>query len=239
MTLTPDEQEIDVRYLGFTISPHEECAIEEAVRLVESDGGASVVMTLGPPEAEEQLRDAMALGIDRAILLEIEGAEWGPTATTRAIGRSILDEEAKAAAPFDLVLFGNEAADSGDYQIGVRVAHVLGRPCVTGVKSVEVGDGAVVVRREVAGDWEVLEVPMPSVLTVKEGLNLPRFPSMPGRLRAKKKPVERIVPDPVPDGQRKVRLVLPPEHGKPVEVLGSGPEAASKVVDVLRRAGVL
>src|SRR6266508_7029968 len=94
ITLTEDEQAIDARYLGFTISPHEECGVEEAVRLVERHGGASVVLTLGPPEAEEQLRDAMALGVDRAILLETNGADWGPTATARAIARSIRDEEA-------------------------------------------------------------------------------------------------------------------------------------------------
>lgn len=238
ITLTPDEQEIDVRYLGFTISPHEECGVEEAVRLVERHGGASVVLTLGPPEAEEQLRDAMALGIDRAILLEVDGAEWGPTATAHAITRAILDEEANNGS-FDLVLLGNESADSGDYQVGVRVAHALGRPCATGVKAIEFGDGGMVARREAAGGWEVFELPLPAVLTVKEGLNLPRYPSIPGRLKAKKKPVERISPEQTPDGQRKVRLVLPPDRGKEAEVLGSGPEAAPKVVEVLRKAGAL
>lgn len=238
ITLTPDEQEIDTRFLGFTMSPHEECGVEEAVRLVERHGGASVVLTLGPPEAEEQLRDAMALGIDRAILLETDGAEWDPIATARAIARSILDEEAANGA-VDLVLFGNESADSGDYQVGVRVARALGRPCVTGVKAIEVGDGGLVARREVAGGWELFEVPLPAVMTVKEGLNLPRYPSMPGRLRAKKKPLERIAPEYAPGGQRKARLVNAPDRGTTAEVLGSGPEATPRVVEVLRRAGVL
>lgn len=238
ITLTPDEQEIDTRYLGFTISPHEECGVEEAVRLIERHGGASVVLTLGPPEAEEQLRDAMALGVDRAILLETDGADWDTMATARAITRSIHDEEAANGA-FDLVLFGNESADSGDHQVGVRVAHALGRPCVTGVKAIEVGDGGVGARREAAGGWEVFELPLPAVLTVKEGLNLPRYPSMPGRLKAKKRPVERIAPEHTPGGQRKVRLLDPPDRGKAVQVLGSGPEAAPRVVEVLKKAGVL
>ena len=76
IVLTPDEQAIATQHLGFTISPHEECGVEEAVRLVEKHGGESVVLTLGPPEAEEQLRDAMALGIDRAIHLD-EAARTG------------------------------------------------------------------------------------------------------------------------------------------------------------------
>jgi electron transfer flavoprotein beta subunit len=238
ITLTPDEQEIDTRYLGFTVSPHEECAVEEAVRLIERHGGASVVMTLGPPEAEEQLRDAMALGADRAILLQTDGADWDPMATARAITRTIRDQESVNGA-FDLVLFGNESADSGGHQVGVRVAHALGRPCVTGVKAIELGGAGAVVRREAAGGWEVFEVPLPAVLGVKEGLNLPRYPSMPGRLKAKKRPVERIAPEPEPGGQRKVRLMHPPERENAVEVLGSGPEAAPRVVEVLRKAGVL
>ena len=238
INLTPDEREIDTRYLGFTVSPHEECGVEEAVRLIERHGGESVVLTLGPPEAEEQLRDAMALGVDRAILLQTDGADWDPMATARAITRTIRDQESAAGA-FDLVLFGNESADSCGYQVGVRVAHALDRPCVTGVKAIELEDGRVAARREAAGGWEVFEVPLPAVLGVKEGLNLPRYASMPGRLKAKKKPVERIAPEPEPGGQRKVRLMHPPERGTAVEVLGSGPEAAPKVVEVLRKAGVL
>ncbi|HEX5148102.1 MAG TPA: hypothetical protein VFW02_03395, partial [Candidatus Limnocylindrales bacterium] len=85
ITLTEDGQEIDTRYLGFTVSPHEECAVEEAVRIVEAQGGSSTVLTLGPSAAEEQLRDARAIGIDRAILLETDGREFDPVATAAAI----------------------------------------------------------------------------------------------------------------------------------------------------------
>src|SRR5437867_3199032 len=85
ISLTADQQEIDTRFLGFTVSPHEECAVEEAVRLVEAQGGASTVLTLGPEAAIEQLRDALAMGIDRAVLLETDGREWDPVATAGAI----------------------------------------------------------------------------------------------------------------------------------------------------------
>ncbi|HET8784252.1 MAG TPA: hypothetical protein VFM38_01355, partial [Candidatus Limnocylindrales bacterium] len=78
IVLTGDSQAIDTRFLGHTISPHEECGVEEAVRIVEQHGGSSAVLTLGPAAAEEQLRDAMATGIDRAILLETDGSEWDP-----------------------------------------------------------------------------------------------------------------------------------------------------------------
>lgn len=239
INLTADAQEIDTRYLGFTVSPHEECAVEEAVRIVEAAGGSSAVLTLGPAAAEEQLRDAMAVGIDRAILLETDGREFDPMATSNAIVDAIRAQEA-AGEPFDLVLFGNEAADTGDFQVGIRVAVALERPVVTGIKSLSVGDGRVAARREAAGGgWETYDVPLPAILSVKEGLNLPRYPSVPGRLRAKRKDVERIEPTWSQTGPRKLGLRLPDEQGTPVEILGSGPDAATAVVDLLERIGIL
>jgi electron transfer flavoprotein beta subunit len=233
ITLTPDQQEMDTRHLAFTISPHEECAVEEAVRLVATHGGGSTVLTLGPEAATEQLRDAMALGIDRAVLLETDGREWDPVATATAI------VDAVRGQAFDLLFFGNEAADSGDYQVGIRVAHALDLPCVTGVKGIEIRDGRVVARREAAGGWEIFEVPLPAVLTVKEGLNLPRYPSLPGRLRAKKKAIETIRPPLREGGLTKVRLLAAKERGSQVEVLGRGAAAVPRVVDLLRTLGLL
>src|SRR3972149_2964287 len=101
VTLTPGEQEIDTRYLGFTVSPHEECAVEEAVRLIEKHGGSTAVLTLGPEAASEQLRDAMAMGVDRAILLETDGREWDAAATAGAIVATVR-AQAAAGRDFDL-----------------------------------------------------------------------------------------------------------------------------------------
>jgi electron transfer flavoprotein beta subunit len=238
IVLTADEQEIETRHLGFTISPHEECGVEEAVRLAEQHGGETVVLTLGPPEAEEQLRDAMALGIDRAVHLTTGGEEWDPEATATAIVDAIREEEA-ADGPFDLVVFGNEAADAGNYQVGIRVAYALGRPVATGLKGVSLVDEQVRCEQEAAGGRDVYVLPLPAVVTVKEGLNLPRYPSVPGRLRAQKKPVASSAPVRPEPRLQKTRLVLPPGQGKQAEILGHGPEAAPAVVDVLRRIGVL
>jgi len=239
IVLTADGSDIDTRYLGFTVSPHEECAVEEAVRIVEAHGGTSAVLTLGPAAAEEQLRDAMAIGIDRAILLETDGRDWDPVATAGAIVEAIRVQEA-ASGPFDLILFGNESADSGGFQVGIRTAAALGRPCVTGVKSLQPGDGRIAARREApAGGWESFEVPLPAVVSVKEGINLPRYPSIPGRLRAKKKDVERSSPAWRSGGLEKITLRLPKEEVTAAEVIGRGPEAAPAVVDLLARIGVL
>jgi electron transfer flavoprotein beta subunit len=235
IVLTDDARAISTKHLGFTVSPHEECGVEEAVRLIEQHGGESVVLTLGPPEAEEQLRDMMAIGADRAIHIVTDGSEWDPQATASAIVEAVNGE----GTQFDLILFGNESADAGNYQVAIRVAHKLGLPVVTGVKGITVDGAAVRLEQEVTGGRDVYEVGMPAVVTVKEGLNLPRYPSVPGRLRAKRKPVAASTPArPEPKLEMR-RLVLPPGSGKQVHLLGNGAEAAPAVVRVLAELGVL
>jgi electron transfer flavoprotein beta subunit len=233
MVLTEDAQALETRHLGFTISPHEECAVEEAVRIVEAGGGEVVVLALGPAEAEEQLRDCMAVGADRAVLVRTDGEEWDPQATAAAIV-----EQARAHGPFDLLLFGNESADAGNYQVGVRVAHALGLPVVTGLKKIEVLGDRVRCERDVGGARDVYEARLPSVLTVLEGLNLPRYPSVPGRLRAKSKPLEVVEPARPEPRLERLRLVVPEGRGKQAEILGRGPEAAPRVVEVMLQLGV-
>ena len=237
IVLTEDAQAIVTQHLGFTISPHEECGVEEAVRLVEAHGGESVVLTLGPPEAEEQLRDSMALGIDRAIHLVTDDEEWDAQATASAIVAAIEAERA-AGVEFDLIFFGNESADACGYQVGIRVAHALGRPVATGLKGVVMADGLVRCEQEVPGGRDVFDLSLPAVVTVKEGLNFPRYPSVPGRMRAQKKPLAASTPERPEAKLRKVRLVTPPGVRKEAEILGHGPEAAPRVVELLQRAGV-
>jgi electron transfer flavoprotein beta subunit len=229
ISLTPDAQAIDTTYLGFTISPHEECAVEEAVRL----GGETTVLALGPAVAEEQLRNAMAMGIGSAVLLETDGSDGGPEATASAIA------DAARGEPFDLLLFGNESADSGNYQVPVRVAHALGLPVVTGIKRLSVGDGVVEAAREAGGGWEVFELPLPAVVSVKEGINLPRFPSLKGRLAAKKAEIRRVPVTAAPSRLETLRLVVPQDERKQATVLGEGAAAAPRVVEVLRELGLV
>jgi len=238
IVLSGDEQAIETKHLGFAISPHEECGVEEAVRLVEQHGGESVVLTLGPAEAEEQLRDAMAIGIDRGLHLVTDGEEWDPEATAGAILEAIRADEA-ASGPFDLVFFGNESADSGGYQVGLRTAYALGRPCATGIKGVGVEGATVRCEQEAGGGRDVYELPLPAVVTVLEGLNLPRYPSVPGRMRAGKKPLEVSSPERPPSRLERSRLVVPEGQAKQAEVLGRGPEAAPAVVDLLQQIGAL
>ena len=234
ITLTDDAQAIDTSLLGFTISPHEECAVEEALRIVGEHGGSTTVLTLGPPGAAEQLQNAMAMGVENAVLLEIDGSDWNAEATAAALADAIRAQP----EPFDVLLFGNEAADTGDYQVGVRVAHALGLPSVTGIKGIAIEDGKLTARREAGGGWEIFELPLPAVVTVKEGINLPRYASLPGRLRAKKTPIARIEPQPRASALETIRLVVPPEQETHAEIL-AGADAAPRVVEVLRELGLV
>jgi len=238
INITADGQEVDASFLGFTMSPHEECAVEEAVRLVEKHGGTATVLTLGPAVAEEQLRYAASLGIKKAVLLPIDGPDWDPQRTARAIAAAIAELEAADGA-FDVILFGNESADSGGFQVGIRVACALGRPMVNGIKGIDIDGAAVTARRPIDAGFEVYELTLPVVLGVKEGINLPRYPTLKGRLDSKKVAVTQVAPDQPAGGQALVALQRPAEVASETVVLGSGPDAAGAVVDVLVELGVL
>jgi len=267
INLTDDEQEIDTRHLGFTMSPHDECAVEEAVRIVAEHGGSSTVLSLGPAEADEQVRHAISMGIDHGVLLRIDETDWDPQATANAIAGAIGTLAAEGTT-YDLILFGNESPDAGNYQVGVRVAHALDLPIVAGIKGIAFsgagagederqraggrgsagegeerqgagGRGQIRVRRQVADGFELYELPLPAAVAVKEGLNLPRYPAIKGRMRARKATVRPFTPEAEPGGLRKVRLRQPREQKTETVVLGHGPEAATAVVDLLEELGVM
>ncbi len=234
VTLTADEQAIDAKYLSFAMGPHEECAVEEAVQIVKTYGGKSTALTLGTEDSIEQLRYAASIGVDDLILLETE-ADWSPMPTAKAIAAAVEEQ----GQPFDILLFGNESANSGGYQVGIRVAHALGLPVVTGVKKLEFGDGTATAHRQTANGWELYEVPLPAVFTIKEGINVPRYPSIPGKLKAKRKPIQRIAPEKGDVGLEKIRLVIPESKDSDVNILGHGAAAAPQVVELLEELGLV
>jgi electron transfer flavoprotein beta subunit len=136
---------------------------------------------------------------------------------------------------FDLILFGNESADSGGFQVGIRVAHALERPVVSGIKGIDIDEGTAVARRETPGGFEVYRLPLPAVVAVKEGIALPRYPTLSGRLKSKKLEIGRHETELMPGGLTMVRLKAPPEQEVQTEKL-AGP---AEVADVLERLGVL
>jgi len=238
ITLTEDAQAIDGRYVGFTTSAHEQCAVEAAVQLVAEDGGGDVtVLTLGPAEAVDQLRASLAVGATAATHVVGDSAAYGPADVAREVAEVVRAHEAEGR-PHDLVLLGNDAADSGDFQVGIRLAHALGRPVVNGVATLAREGDVVVAHGNGPDGEETYRVPLPAVVTVLEGGVSPRYPSMTGRVKAKKVAIEEREPAHEPAGPSRVRLTLPPPAPSQVQVLGEGAAAAPALVDLLHEMGV-
>jgi electron transfer flavoprotein beta subunit len=236
--LSTDAQAVDARFVGFTVSPHESCAVELAVKIAAHSGGEATVLTLGPADAVEQLRSALGVGCTAAVLVEADTVGFGPADVAREIGAVVAAHEA-AGRNYDLILLGNDAADTGDFQVGIRLAYELGRPVVNGVKTVSVDGDVATARGDGAdGGIETYRVPLPAVVTVLEGGVEPRYPTISGRMKAKKVKIETLEPRQAPAGAARVRLTLPPAQPSTVEVLGEGPSAAAAVADLLRSLGV-
>jgi electron transfer flavoprotein beta subunit len=236
--LSSDAQAVDARFVGFTVSPHESCAVELAVKIAADSGGEATVLTLGPADAVEQLRSALGVGCTAAVLVEADTVGFGPADVAREIGAVVAAHEAEGRT-YDLILLGNDAADTGDFQVGIRLAYELGRPVVNGVKTISVDGGVATAQGDGAdGGVETYRVPLPAVITVLEGGVEPRYPTISGRMKAKKVKIETLEPRQAPAGAARVRLTLPPAQPSSVEVLGEGPSAAAAVADLLRSLGV-
>jgi electron transfer flavoprotein beta subunit len=237
--LTADSMSVDDSSLGHTVSPHEDCAVELAIQTAKDTGGQATVLTLGTSDAVEQLRTALALGCTGAVLIEADPVSYGPADVAAAIAEVVRAHEA-AGTSYDLVLVGNDASDTGDFQVGIRLSYLLDRPVVTGVSTLSVEGGTVTARGgSPDGGTEIFEVPLPAVLTVMEGGVEPRYPSIPGRMKAKKITIDQVTPTLKTVGSGRIRLKLPEAQPNEVTILGEGPEAAAAVVDVIEKLGVL
>ncbi|MGH3346324.1 MAG: electron transfer flavoprotein subunit beta/FixA family protein [Nocardioides sp.] len=236
--LAADEQSVDARHVGYTVSNHESSAVELAIRVADATGGSVTLVTVGPGDAVEQLRSLLALGCHAATLVEADPVALGPADVAREIA-ALVEDHATQGEGYDLVLLGNDAADSGDFQVGIRLAYALGWPVVNGVSVVETADGRAITRGDGPEGEETFSVPLPAVVTVLEGGVEPRYPSLKGRMAAKKIEIETRSGAAEPQGSSRVKLLVPPAQPSNVEVLGEGGAAAGAVVDLLESLKVL
>jgi electron transfer flavoprotein beta subunit len=226
--IAADGRSIDENGVKFIVNPYDEYAIEEALKLREAAGsGETVVYSVGGDAAQETIRTALAMGMERGVLLNA-----APSADGLAVARALADE--LKVANFDLILFGKLAVDDYNHQVGTMVAELLGLPCITAVAHLAISGGAVEAEREIEGGMEVVTCQLPAVLTCDKGLNNPRLPSLKGIMAAKKKPLEV---KPVSLGASSVEvlgLTLPPER-KAGRILGEGPDMVPELVRLLRQ----
>ena len=222
-----DRSGIESAGIKFVISPYDEFAIEAAIKFKEVKGtGEVIALSVGDASSAEQLRSALAMGADRAVLLKGEPTLDG-LATAQALAAEI-----KTLSP-DLVLFGMKAVDDDQQQVGPMVAELLDLPCITVVADMEVEEGKVVCHREVEGGVEIVEAPLPAVITITKGKFEPRYPSLKGIMAAKKKPLDE---KPAQLGESRVQLRdlnYPPDR-PPGRIVGKGADAVTELVRVLR-----
>ncbi|MBP3039747.1 electron transfer flavoprotein subunit beta/FixA family protein [Bacillaceae bacterium Marseille-Q3522] len=203
----------------FIINPYDEYAVEEGIRLREAQGGEVTVVSVGTEEAEKQIRTALAMGADSGVLINIEeDVEYGDQFTTAKILAAYLKKQEA-----DLIIAGNVAIDGGSGQVGPRVAELLNIPYVTTITKLDINGVNVTAVRDVEGDSEVIETALPLLVTAQQGLNEPRYPSLPGIMKAKKKPLAEVElddldleEDEVEAKTKAIEIFLPPkkEAGK-------------------------
>jgi electron transfer flavoprotein beta subunit len=222
-----DGASIDNAGVKFVISPYDEFAMETALRIKEAKGAGEVMaISLGEAQSAEQLRSALAMGADRAILLKGQPTIDG-SATAKALA-----EEIKSHSP-DLVLCGMKAVDNDQQQVGVMLAEYLGMPAVSVVAELEAEENKIVAHREIEGGVEVVEVPTPAVITTTKGKHEPRYPSLKGIMAAKKKPLEEKDAQ-VPASRLKIRSLSAPAERAAGKIVGNGADAVPELVRLLK-----
>ena len=228
--IAPDGKSLDEAGVKLVMNPYDEFAVEEALRRKEKAGaGEVVVLSLGTGAAQETIRTALAMGADRGVLLQCDKIPTDPFESAKLIAAEL---KAPPGA-WDLVLFGRMAIDDYNHQVGPLVAELLGLPCVTAVSHLEIDGAKGVAEREIEGGIEVVEFPLPALLTVDKGLNEPRYPALKGIMAAKKKPLD-VKPVQPGAGALEIAALTPPPERKEGKIVGEGAAAVDELVRLLR-----
>ncbi|KAA0965249.1 electron transfer flavoprotein subunit beta/FixA family protein [Sporosarcina sp. ANT_H38] len=221
----------------FIINPYDEYAIEEAIQVRDANDGEVTVITIGGEDAEKQLRTALAMGADKAVLIDTEDDldEMDEFTSAKIIAEYLKDKDA------DLILAGNVAIDGGSGQVGPRVAELLGINYVTTITNLEINGTSVKIIRDVEGDSETIETSLPLLVTAQQGLNEPRYPSLPGIMKAKKKPLEKLElddldldEDDVEAKTQTIEIYLPPQKAAGRTLEGDISDQVKELVNLLK-----
>jgi electron transfer flavoprotein beta subunit len=225
INIGPDGKSIDKTGVGFIINPYDEIAVEECLRQKEKNGGEVIAVSLGGDAHKETLRKALAMGVDKAVLLKDDSVR-----DSFSVARSLADY-IKELSP-DAVFFGKQSIDGDDAAVGPMVAEMLELPSVSVVVKLEIADGKVVAEREIEGGHEKVETKLPAVFTAQKGLNEPRYPSLKGIMAAKSKPIEERVPASIPSKVELLGMERPPAKSAG-KIVGTDATAAAELVRLL------
>ena len=221
-----DGVSIDKAGVNYMLSPYDEFAVEEALRIKEKFGGEVTVMSLGGDAHKETLRKALAMGVEKAVFLKDDS-----TRDSFSVAKA-LAEELKSMSP-DVILFGKQSIDYDDAQVGTTVAELLGLPSVAVVVKLEIQDGKVKCEREIEGGHEVVETKLPGVFLAQKGLNEPRYPSLKGIMAAKTKPILEKAASPAEIRVEALRMKKPPAKSAG-KIVGTDKAAVPELIRLLR-----
>jgi electron transfer flavoprotein beta subunit len=228
----------------FIINPYDEYAVEEAIRLKEEHGGEVTVLTIGPDHAEQALHTALAMGADKAVMVEM--GDMAEELDEHSIAHLIYASIQKMGETYDLILCGYMAIDDGSAQVGPRLAELLHIPHVSTITKITINGLQVTIEKDVEGDVEYIDTKLPLLVTTQQGLNDPRYPTIPGIMKAKKKPFTRLeisdlaLSDVVLKAKTTVKEVFLPAKKEAGQVLtGSVAEQVAALVQKLHKAKVL
>ncbi|MEW9673720.1 electron transfer flavoprotein subunit beta [Ammoniphilus sp. 3BR4] len=220
----------------FIINPYDEYAVEEAIKLRDEFGGEVTVITVGPSRAENALRTALAMGADKAIIVDDESLFGDEYTISKVLAAVIKDRS------YDIILAGNMSVDNGAGQVALRLAEELGIAHVASATKLTIESAKATVVRDVEGDSEIIEATLPLLVTAQQGLNEPRYPSLPGIMKAKKKPLERLTADEIgvnaEDVQAKIEILdqyLPPKKEAGKVLSGELADQVKELIQLLRQ----
>jgi electron transfer flavoprotein beta subunit len=218
---------VDEAGLKYDMSDFDGYAVETALQLNEKQGpGETVVVSLGPDVVQEQLRKALSMGADRAVQLKADRVPADGLAIARALASEL------QGGGYDLILFGRQAVDSANATVGPMTAELLGLPCATAVSTLDIANGRATARRDLEGSAEIVEFPLPAVVSVDEGMPRARYPSLKGIMAAKKKPLEVKPAQLGPEHISIEKMELPPERAAG-RIVGEGTAAVPELVRLL------
>jgi len=227
-SIAADGKSLDQAGLKYDMSDFDGYAVEVALRLNEKQGpGEVVVVAAGPDGVQETLRKAISMGAERGVQLKADAVPFDGMAIATALAAELKD------GAYDLILFGRQATDSANGSVGPMTAQMLGLPCVSAISELEITGGRGVAHRELEGVAEVVEFPLPAVLTIDEGIARPRLPSLKGIMAAKKKTLD-VRPAQLGEARLTVeKLELPAERAAG-RIVGEGADAVPELVRLLQ-----
>ncbi len=225
--IADDGVNIQTEGIKWIVNPYDEFAIEEALQLTEKNGGEVTIITVGSEETEKTIREALAMGAQKAIRIDAQQHSTDPLVIAKALAKALEDKK------FDLILFGKQAIDDDMAQVPQMVAEALSIPCATVVVKLELEGEKAIVEREVEGGKEQLSFQLPAVISTQKGMNEPRYRALKGIMKAKKIPIDVTEVELASPGLKIESLNYPPQK-QPGKIVGKGADAVPELVRLLK-----